>query len=262
MSFLTLNGLDVPVREGTPSETPREIGQRGRAFDGTARVSRRATKREWSFDMLPQSQDDAIAYEGLIRGDGHVWSFDASLYSSKGLSPSAQSGTVALSTSSPKFGAKNLALSGSSVASSISWQPGIGSEWTVALWRFASSVWTHYVLNSNGTKLVNAVSSPDADVSWLTVSAPNLSLSDTTATAIRYDDLIFFPFVIPAAWVGTLYGKSVAWTDAPKLTASGDALYPDKTVFGEVTGVKQVSAVVGGSFADNARVLSVSLVEV
>ena len=48
MAFLVIASQTIPVEVGGPVGPRVEIGQRGRAFDGSARSSVRARKGEWS----------------------------------------------------------------------------------------------------------------------------------------------------------------------------------------------------------------------
>lgn len=262
MSFLTLNGLDIPVRNDSASKQLVEIGNHSRAFDGTFRRTRQSTKGEYQFELVPQAPADAHAYVGLIQGDGHVWEF-STFYSSKGLIYSAFVGTVANTSGT-------LRLSGSSVASSISYQPGVvtGAGWTVVARRSTDggSTWHHHIIAMPPggvipVRYLDGVLDGGA-TSWLTVSAPTLTLSDTAATAVRYDQLIFYPFAIPAGWVATIYASAgSAWPAIPVLSAAGDAMPRTMSVQGSVTGIKYTHRVVDGSFVA-AQGVSFSLMEV
>jgi len=102
VSFLLVNGLEVPVAIDSLTEPCRLIGDTSEADDGTLRKSEQAIKLDFDFSTTPLSPADARAWACLLRGLGDVWSFDSHLYSSKGVPPSAGNGTQVAGT--PKFG--------------------------------------------------------------------------------------------------------------------------------------------------------------
>ncbi len=263
MPFLALNGITVPVRIGDASRELLEIGERTRARSGVSRMQRIVTKRLHKFRTPPQTAADALAFTGLIQGDGHVWiSGGLTSYSSKGLRSSAVVGTVAFNAPSVvKFSASVLSLSGGGALASISYQPEVGTDWTVMVWRTTNngSSWTHHIVRSDGTKFVNGVSS-GAATSWLTVSAPNLTLSDTSSpTPVKYDDLVFLPFLVPASWAPTIAARTSGWPLIPTLTATGDGLAgTTQSVHGSVVSLDLVQ----GSGVSNLHSLSFELYEV
>lgn len=61
MPFLTVTGQTVPVAVGGASEEVELIGDRARAFDGTMRSTRRATKRKWQVKTAPMTTADATS---------------------------------------------------------------------------------------------------------------------------------------------------------------------------------------------------------
>jgi len=83
--FLKLNGAPVPVQLGTARKRYREFGSRRPSYTGGARMQIRARKREYDMQsiMLPKSDVDALV--GMINGEGDIWPFDSSIYSSKGI---------------------------------------------------------------------------------------------------------------------------------------------------------------------------------
>ncbi|MBV9772648.1 MAG: hypothetical protein JO040_01780 [Gemmatimonadetes bacterium] len=55
MAFLIVNGQTVPVAVDGASVDYELIGDRARAFDGTMRSTRRATKRNWKVKTAPMA---------------------------------------------------------------------------------------------------------------------------------------------------------------------------------------------------------------
>jgi hypothetical protein len=59
MAFLIVNGQTVPVAVDGASMEQELIGDRARAFDGTMRSTRRATKRRWKVKTTPMTSAEA-----------------------------------------------------------------------------------------------------------------------------------------------------------------------------------------------------------
>jgi hypothetical protein len=60
MAFLIVNGITVPVAVDGAQVEMELIGDRARAFDGTMRSTRRATKRRWKVKTAPMASADAL----------------------------------------------------------------------------------------------------------------------------------------------------------------------------------------------------------
>jgi hypothetical protein len=76
MSQLTINGWRVPVRR--LELVPFEIGERGRAVDGTPLIQRRAVKRRWRVDTTLLDWANATSLWKLVQGMGHQFLFNGS----------------------------------------------------------------------------------------------------------------------------------------------------------------------------------------
>jgi hypothetical protein len=97
MAFLTLNGVDIPIADRGLTVSYTEIGQKGRAYDGTQRSTVRAVKREWKCktSLLPYA--DSEFYRAIIQGLGERWTFASSdLFGVKG-------NNFAVTTPAPTF---------------------------------------------------------------------------------------------------------------------------------------------------------------
>lgn len=66
MPFLIVSTQTVPVAVGGASEEIEIIGDRARAFDGTMRSTRRATKRKWKVKTAPMASADAAALRNRL----------------------------------------------------------------------------------------------------------------------------------------------------------------------------------------------------
>lgn len=86
MAFLKLNGWTIPIAPGGASVANRNLGFRQQAFDGTMLTDRRAQKRSWDLQTINMSEIDALALEGMLKGEGDLFSYqDQTTYSAKGL---------------------------------------------------------------------------------------------------------------------------------------------------------------------------------
>lgn len=89
MAFLKLNGLTIPVSEDSGKIENEIIGTSGRAFDGTHRTTRRATKKNWNFETTLRSQTNQDALRNVLLGKGEAFGFDNTINGSKGLAPNS-----------------------------------------------------------------------------------------------------------------------------------------------------------------------------
>lgn len=112
MPFLAINGWTISVSAQSGAESPEVIGDSARAFDGTLTSQIRAHKRAWKLKTIPLIQEDAFALRDLLLGKGHVWSYDSTLYSSKGLATVMAAGAASYAASVYGNGLNVLSASG------------------------------------------------------------------------------------------------------------------------------------------------------
>ena len=84
MSFLTLNGMAIPIARGGSVE-PQTGGAFGRAFDGTPLSDRRYRKRRWRFQTTTLAPEVARLIEAIVDGEGDQFRFDGDAFSDKGV---------------------------------------------------------------------------------------------------------------------------------------------------------------------------------
>lgn len=233
MSALKLNGieLDTIIAAGDQLKpTVRDVGVTGEAVDGSAYLTRSARKLDLAFKTVPMALADARAWMDFITGEGEVWSFDASLYGSKGTGPFSVVGTAVQSAGSAKYGAGKLSMGASSA---IAWAGagrsvfGVTSAWTVAFWRNAGT-WTHYVINSSGQKWVDGVRNDAASTTFAGMSSGDFTLSNSIGTVL-FDDLVVVPFVMPTDWPPQIYAAAAAFSPLPRLALTGDFILEQST---------------------------------
>jgi hypothetical protein len=241
---LTLNGISVDCYlDGTEISRVR-FGESSRAFSGTPRRSWRATKREWRLHTGPLSNTDADAFQRLIDGEGHHWSFDLDHYSDKGLSASSANGTV--TAGNAKWGSSRLrcnnVVEGFQIANP-------NSAWTVMFFRSTNATttaYTHYVIRSDATKWVDGVQNNGASTSAFFSNSGTSTLTfnlGNGAALNDFDDVVFLPYTPPTSWMPTLYtfNNAQAFSALPRLTATGTVLKnATLTVLGEVMNASPV----------------------
>lgn len=255
MTTLALAGIDVPISTGSwQQDEPLLVGRSmDRRFSGRLGSGIRAVKRRWTgkTPLLPLAT--AAAFEGLLRGDGHRWSFDVDLFSDKGLGPEA--GHAATQGTSGKFSGK-VSVAGQGL---VVYRAGLGSRWTLALWHWESTVWVHYLITSTSVFYRDGVGYGSALPFGVSVVAGALTLYGTAVIGIPelYDDVLAVPYIMPADWPAQLYARAAALPAIPELDAVGDVVLGSATVRGRVAGqtVQHLSA---GEYAE----LSFSLEEV
>jgi hypothetical protein len=263
MGVLTLaSGLNIPVRAETLQRETREIGDRATAYDGTMRLTRRARKVDFAFEMPPMSAADAFAWEHLLAGTGQYWSFDSTLYSTKGV-PST--GTAVRTPFGPKAGVGCLDFG---IAQTFI--GALGDEfalypWTVSLWRNAGAGYVHYVVRSDGAKWVDGVRNDLAVTTWMAVTT-SLTITDT---GVPYDSIHAALGLWPEDWITPVYDMAgAAWANFPALSLYGDAL-PGSSTSARRTYLAEVSSspifggrLDGASYSASLHQLSVSLMGV
>lgn len=226
--WYAINGIDLaPIASAKdlPQEPKRDIGGVEDASDGSKVVTRIARKLDLTFTSIPLLSADAVAFEGLICGLGEHWSFDTSLYGSKGLGPS---GTIdAIQTAgTPKFGAGVLRLSATTgtitFAGAAQGPGGTFRKYTVMVWRRESGVWHHYIVTSSGHKWLDGVRADGTSTTWLVVTAVgDVTIVNTAGATQDYDDLVVLPYEIVDYW-GEIFGVATsAFSNLPDLNASG-----------------------------------------
>lgn len=84
MSFLEINGLEIPVSLGG-EEDITEFGDRSEGFSGRRRANIRSTKRDYRFTTPPLREKAAELIARAVRGEGDKWEFNGTTYSDKGI---------------------------------------------------------------------------------------------------------------------------------------------------------------------------------
>lgn len=256
MSTLIINSIEVPLAAaGGGSRSFVRIGGRGRAFNGTLRRTERVRKQEWNVATLPVTAAEATAFDGLLEGDGHVWSFDTDLYSSKGLAATGGTTAIGATSPTPKFGAGRLDIT----TGTVTFPCQLPSTWTVLVWRWniPTTSWGRWLFDSTGAKYLSGAST-GTTTSWFAVTSGSPQLIG----AGHFDDLVALPFLVPDAWKATWTQVTApVFSALPSLSVSGD-LTGTRTLQAEITGSRVASHQSAGSWQAFGRELEFILSEV
>jgi hypothetical protein len=267
MPWLTVNGISVApiVAAGSAPKGPRrDIGEQAAAASGALRLTRQARKHDLEFETVPLAGADARAWEGLFAGEGHVWSFDSHVYSSKGLGPSTL-GVAAVSAAQKKYGAKSLLISYNNTNTIFTGVWPSGSTATLMFWyALESAAFSHYVIRSDGAKWVNGVRNDAASTSFISLTATGFDLDGSEFEGRFWDDLVALPFLVPTDWPAQVYAAGAAFGSLPTLACAGDVVREgaSRSMLGTANEAAMLMGGMAGSFQRDLRRLSVELKEV
>lgn len=253
MPFAKLSGLEIPCSIDQGQRGREEIGSRRRAPNGKLHLTRVAVKNSWPLKLAIQQAADAEDYARWILGEGHTFPFDTNVYSSKGIGP-ASVANISIQGAA-KFGAGAALVTGS-VSMGLLADAG-NTKATALIWkrRVDNSAWDHYAFRTDGSKWKNGSTTADS-TPWLTLSGTGVTLDKDGADNSQVDDLVFFPYELPAAWIVTLTtAAAAAFSLLPFLTLEGDLVAPasSRSVAGEIGSEEIVPAVLGGALRSNAK---------
>lgn len=228
MAWLTINGIEVArvaAIDSSPASKRRDIGSESEASDGTTVKTRQTRKRDLTFGTKPLSGDDAFAWESLLTGAGHVWSFDSSFYSSKGLGPSLNEGSLESTSPDPVFGAGYARLgAGEQLDYTVNYSDDV---WTVAFWAENAAVdatgWHHFMTRGSGGWFIDGVLYPGLPTLPLNASLGGavFSFEGPVAGPCNIDDLVILPYLWPDDWAAQVFAAGAPFGPAPYLTAAG-----------------------------------------
>lgn len=245
MPFMTLNGVTVPAAlNATKRRASEVIGEEARGHTGTDIGSVQTRKGVWDSKLTPQVAATARAFRALVEGEGHVWSFDSNLYSSKGLGPSVSTGCAV--GAGGKYGSRVKLDGGQALSYLVS---GHATQWTALYWKKSQNggTWEHFIVCGDGTKYKNGSSTAEDslisyDGSTFTLRSPGeyyansdvwLELNDyaLNAYAMSTDALTLFKVTTDNGSSGS---PEPTWNTAyAATTADGDLVWTSQ---GEAAG--------------------------
>lgn len=268
--FLRLYGIPVPIAAGGARPENERIGStQRRAVSASPLEHYRADKRAWSLDTVLMKPLVALALRDLLRGYVDSWSFDSTLYSSRGFAATAGGGT-ALSATQVKHGVKSLAIpNGGSLSLGIDWRDPSAKSWTAVHWHYYSAAWHHWIQDSSGGKWLDG--SPSVATARWATSYLSLDWDYGNSVTEYVDDVLVLPFALSALDSPDIIASNLwqvhsarAAAPAPGLVADGDLIEAGTeklTVRAELRDMAVEQGYVGGSFYNNLHALSFRLAE-
>lgn len=274
MSFLSINGWDVPIEPSNADIRPEEVARTdARAFTAAMLDTRRGEKLRGEFTTSLLSMADADALKNLLLGRGWHFPFDGDLYSEDtGLSPqTGYTATLGTTTPSPKFGTHRCKVPS---ATSLYYNTGLGNSYTIMGWIWSGAAWEHWARVSDGSTSSPTVTcyksgSVVANNYAMTVTSGyaylNGKVPSTGSNSDAYfDDIVVLPWAVSAGQLAAWSVAANAFSALPKIDVGGDVLrdYGTVEMRGRVGGGKLFMARLSSGWSDNAQRVQFTVEEV
>lgn len=228
MPFLVIDGVTVPVKDGSARRKITRKGRTSRSILGVMRDGGRNGRLSISSETVCLDNAESLAVMNLILGYGHVGSFDGELNLSSSANPDVGGGAH-LAIGQGWSGDALAVRSGSS----ISWSLQLGDEWTVFVRRrdATSGIWQRLVLRSDGQQWLNEVNSIAGVANCMTVASGAVTLRGATLANVSeeslYDELVALPWFCPDSILTQISACEQTHSPMPLVKAHGDVLeYP------------------------------------
>lgn len=286
MPALTVNGITIPIRADTFEETRTSIGDAyQRSIGGTMFSSMIAKRRRFTFSTPPIEASLAEKYAKLVEGTAQVWGFNGDMMSGAGITYS-QITSATTQSGTKKYGSQALSLpAGEGFTIQLQNKFGLAGGWstygyprqgwTVAVWMYstvaadgvAADGWYHYIITGTGVVTRGAVANPTGVRQYRNGVLGSygfgnlLKMNSTdnqsiwayapagTTLARFYDDLVFFPFVLPAEWVSSFYAYCSSFDDVTNLVTQSENFGTTWTISANCTATANASVSPDGSSA-------------
>lgn len=236
MPFMRLNGITVPVADGSATLTTELNTPDERSELGDVVYRRRKLRSAWDATALCLSALQAEGLKTLVQGMGHSIPFDVDLWSTRGRPPTSLAGATIVPGG--RFG------SGASVTS-LTYDFGrdgvsqLFDRWTVMVYRQEAGVFVRYTARCDGAVFVNGVLSPVPVASFLTVTNGLVTL---TGAPTVFDDLVVLFGALSDDQIAAVYTwletERHGFSALPALVMDGDVIEGrELSVVGELSGV-------------------------
>jgi len=268
--FLTLGGLDVPIRDGTTGQEYEAVGGYGQhAHSGNFRAESRGLIDGLTMTTKQLTYAEISKLRSWLLGLGFSWSFDVDLFSHNGLGPDGGFSAVITLSGGAFAGYVTVSAAGTLAFSVV-----IAAPYTFGVWKqIGGGGWVHYVLTDDGTTVLqykngapHTPSGADDIALWASLVAGVLTVEgkdiDGAAFNSDYDDLFVVPWVASAADVAAWYANANAFSPLSAHTMSGAIIGDDvRTV--NITSLQGGVLQFGdsGGWHQNAQQLTFSLRE-
>lgn len=259
---LRINGITMPVADGSADTSIDEIGDSPRAVNAQQLIARRAVKQVLAGETVLDSPANALAYRDLILGQKtQAWQLTTHLYSYKGL-PITSSGSFTTNTVTGTW-AKTTCLSwpNGTLVTATDGYDYTTKPWTVSFWAYLGSSWNHYVETSANQKFVDGT----------LAGARTFSATGTTALSLLsagtwyIDDLQISQYLWPSTWPALVRAYATPTGPASRINCDGLLIENNagtRVCRGVVESLPVRQAFVGGVWTANAQSVRFKLVEV
>jgi hypothetical protein len=254
-------GITIPGR--LVSEDPEVVGDVDeRDVVGGLSSDEIVRKRRWSIEIRAQDAATAIAMRKLLEGEFHAALMTANTYSARGEGPKA-GGTYTYSATGGAFSGGKVNVASTSfieyaLASSIrrdgkTWAPTQG--WTLSVRKKIAGNYVHYMATGIVPVTRGAAANPPGVSQWENGAGGSFDIGhwidvatdgdvgvygydDTGAgAAFDYDDIVVWPFAMPAAWANPIHDNYLTDFSHPRdLTCvlAGDQIEDQDNAIGGV----------------------------
>lgn len=225
MAFLKINGVTIPIKDGSVRRKIVRKGSTSRSVLGVMRDSGRNGRLAFVGETSTLDNAESVAIMNLIMGFGHVGNFDGEI----NLSTSANADLGAgchLAMGAGWSGDALVVRSGSSA----SWSLQLGDEWTIFVRRRdpVSLIWKRLILRSDGQQFLDEVNSIAGVGNCIAVASGVLTLSGRSLANVAeesfYDELLAVPWFCPNSIAVQISANDQTHSAMPFVKVSGDIL--------------------------------------
>lgn len=281
MTFLALNGIQIPVVDASPSRSIKRRGARGRGFRGEVHDGTRGSRRSWDmracFTDIADGFAEAEAFVNMLTLGGHRVTFGTGLQASTGLNP--MPGASGMTWNSAVGYDGEPGYLDTTATTLLQYDAQLGDDWSVLfreggtspLWLGGATFNSAGRASYNGTSY-DYVGFDQGNDHLMEVIDGVVTFTGTTTSTLN--DVVILPWVITDAiadlWsAGDPASGGPVWGPLPVLRVTGQVMAESFSyVLGDVTGEtflqkpQRVSGNIGGTWINNARVINFTLVEV
>jgi hypothetical protein len=261
VSFLTANGIEIPVADGTPDFSIEEVGAMERGVNAALQDDRRAFKRVWKGTTPPISAAAFLAFRALVLGSGHKWDFEANgLFSSRGLQATT-AGSV--NASFAKYGTQSLTIPASSFVDFTGLATG---DWTIWLWYYDPGITAWNWLSTDSSAATNS-STGTPSISISAVSGAVRVTNGSGTLPMYLDDVWILPakYADRATWLTALAAFNAPKGACGRIALGGNFVEAGTSVI-QVRGSSDTTKIVqgrpGGVFSPNLHQLTFKFQEI
>lgn len=221
-----INGIYVEIERNSPNMETIPVSDIEKSYHGSRRGIVKTPKRFEGVTSSYLSKRKGEAIYTLLSRRGDFWSFDNDIWSSKGMKA-----VIDESNHTIKAGGKfndYIEITDDLV---LPLYDKFEHKWTVSFWRLESTVWHHYIIQSDDKnyKDTEEIAKP----AWITVTTNSLTFNNT---ADSIDEVFVFPSLVDLAMVNSWYNFDKQFPDYPHLLVEDSLLSYDgeKLCLGEV----------------------------